>query len=169
MSMSAAAFERCLKADPDLLAQCLEYAQAVISTVSQYAACNRLHPVIERCARWLLMAHDRVPDDTILLTHQFLSQMLGVRRAGVSVAASTLQRAGYIEYEHGRIQVRDRAGLESASCECYSIVEHEWLHTMDYSVSKTPFECGTKAARLDGRVTAGHGVGKRVGESRTGD
>lgn len=137
LSISAADFEDCLRAEPELRAWCLRYAQAVLASVSQFAACNKLHSVNERCARWLLMAHDRVPGDVILLTHLFLSQMLGVRRAGVSVAAATLQAAGFIDYSNnGRIYVRDRPGLESAACECYAVVERQWEQIFGYSVRK---------------------------------
>ena len=137
LSISAADFEDCLRAEPELRAWCLRYAQAVLASVSQFAACNKLHSVNERCARWLLMAHDRVPGDVIPLTHLFLSQMLGVRRAGVSVAAATLQAAGFIDYSNnGRIYVRDRPGLESAACECYAVVERQWEQIFGYSVRK---------------------------------
>lgn len=146
MSMSAADFEACLRAEPELRAWTLRYAQAVLASLSQFAACNKLHSVEERCARWLLMAHDRVPKDVLILTHLFLSQMLGVRRAGVSEAASTLQRAGFIDYNHnGRIHVRDRLGLERAACECYAVVERQWERIFGYCVRKTP---------TDGRVVA---------------
>ncbi|MEO8194240.1 MAG: Crp/Fnr family transcriptional regulator [Gemmatimonadales bacterium] len=100
------------------------YTQAFITLVSQTAACNSAHQLEERCARWLLMTHDRVDGaDTFPLTHEFLSFMLGVRRAGVTVAAGMLQKAGFITYKRGKITVLDRAGLESASCECYGIVK----------------------------------------------
>jgi CRP-like cAMP-binding protein len=137
MSMSASDFEVCLASQPSLERQVLRYAQATIAAISQFAACNRLHPVNERFARWLLMAHDRVPDDTIMLTHEFLGQMLGVRRAGVTVAALTLQRLGFIEYSQGRILIRNRAGLEGASCECYLAVEREFTSIMGYSLRKS--------------------------------
>jgi CRP-like cAMP-binding protein len=137
-SISTADFEACLRAEPELRTWCLRYAQAVLASVSQFAACNKLHSVNERCARWLLMAHDRVPGDVIPLTHLFLSQMLGVRRAGVSVAAATLQAAGFIEYSNnGRIHIRNRLALESASCECYAVVERQWEQIFGYSVRKT--------------------------------
>ena len=98
------------------------YTQAFLTQVAQTASCNRAHDLAERCARWLLMTHDRVHRDHFLLTHEFLGMMLGVRRAGVTVAAGMLQRAGVIRYSRGKITVVDRAALEAASCECYSVV-----------------------------------------------
>jgi CRP-like cAMP-binding protein len=101
------------------------YTQALINQIAQSAACNRLHPIEQRCARWLLLTHDRVAGDRFPLTQQFLAQMLGVRRAGVSVAASMLQTAGLIRYARGVMTVTDRAGLEDAACECYDVVRRE--------------------------------------------
>ena len=89
-------------------------------------ACNRVHRVEQRCARWLLQTHDRVGSDQFLLTQEFLSQMLGVRRARVSAAAGLLQKAGLIRYARGRITVLDRSGLESAACECYRVIKGEF-------------------------------------------
>ena len=106
------------------------YAAAYLAQVSQTAACNRLHELERRCARWLLMTHDRAGGaDRFPLTQEFLAVMLGVRRAGVSVAASHLQSAGLIRYHRGGVQVVDRAGLEAASCECYRAVRArlDWL------------------------------------------
>ena len=102
------------------------YTQALMNLISQSAACNRAHAIDERCARWLLMTHDRVGADRFPLTQQFMAQMLGVRRAGVSAAASILQRAGFIRYSRGVITVTDRSGLESAACTCYQIVRDEF-------------------------------------------
>ena len=135
--MSVRAFRAVVKSQPDLSAALLRYAQATIVSVSQSGACNHLHSVKERCARWLLMAHDRVDGDVVALTQGYLSQMLGVRRAGVTVAASALQKGGSIAYSRGRIDVRDRSLLESAACECYCVVEKEWKKIMGYSGSKT--------------------------------
>jgi CRP-like cAMP-binding protein len=82
--------------------------------------------VEERLARWLLMTHDRADGDTLPLTQEFLATMLGVRRAGVSVAASALQKAGLIAYAQGQITVLDRAGLEAAACECHGVVRRQY-------------------------------------------
>jgi CRP-like cAMP-binding protein len=102
------------------------YSQAYLSQVAQGAACNRLHGIEQRCARWLLLTHDRVGRDQFLLKQEFLADMLGVRRAGVSVAASSLQHAGLIRYRRGVIQVLDRDGLEAASCECYAVIREQF-------------------------------------------
>lgn len=96
------------------------YLQSVIDVLSQSVACNRLHLVRERCARWLSMSADRVHSNDFPLTHEALATMLGVRRAGVSVAAASLQAAGYLSYRRGRFHIIDKAGLDSAACECYA-------------------------------------------------
>jgi len=104
----------------DILARC---THAFMTQVSQTAACNRLHGIEERAARWLLLTHDRVGGaDTFRLTHQFLSFMLGVRRAGVTEALGALMRSGLMSSDNGRVTIIDRRGLEAASCECYAIV-----------------------------------------------
>ena len=102
------------------------FTQAMFVQISQSAACNRAHGIDERCARWLLMTHDRVPGDRFELTQEFLAEMLGTRRPSVSVAASILQRAGFIRYSRGRVEVIARAGLESAACECYGVIAREY-------------------------------------------
>jgi CRP-like cAMP-binding protein len=89
----------------------------------QSTACMALHPVQQRCCRWLLMAHDRVRRDDFHLSHEFLAMMLGATRPTVTVVAGTLQRAGFIKYTHGRMTILDRESLESASCECYATVK----------------------------------------------
>ena len=116
------AFEACAA----LRAVVLSYAQAHHTQVAQTAACNGQHAVVERFARWMLMAHDRAGGDEFPMTQEFAAMMLGVRRAGVSVAAGTLQKAGVIDYGYGRIAVIDRAGLEAASCECYGTVRRQY-------------------------------------------
>jgi CRP-like cAMP-binding protein len=104
----------------------LRYTQARLTQVAQSVVCNRIHSNDQRCARWLLMTHDGVAGDRFELTQEFLAEMLGVGRARVSVAASTLQRAGFIRYSRGRVEVVDRAGLERAACECYAVIAREF-------------------------------------------
>ena len=98
------------------------YTQVVIAQMMQSTACNALHHVQQRCARWLLMTHDRMHEQDFALSHEFLAVMLGVQRPTVSVVAATLQHAGLIRYTHGRVTVTNRKGLEAASCECYPII-----------------------------------------------
>ncbi len=102
-----------------------KYARLAIGQLMQTAACNRLHSLEERCCRWLLMAHDSALSDTFPLTHEFLAMMLGVQRAGVSIAANFLQKAGLIQYARGRVTITNRSGLEDATCECYETVRAE--------------------------------------------
>lgn len=107
------------------------FAQAYYIMAAQSAGCNRLHPVEERCARWLLLTHDRVGADTFPLSHEFLGYMLGVRRPSVTVAMGTLQRAGLLTYHRGIVTVLDRPGLEAASCECYAIIHRAFAALPD--------------------------------------
>lgn len=102
------------------------YLQAYVNMLGQLAACNRLHSVYERCSRWLLLTHDRVNCTQIPLTHEYLAMMLGTGRSGVTIAAATLQQAGFIRYGHGKITILDRPGLEDASCECYVIAREQF-------------------------------------------
>jgi CRP-like cAMP-binding protein len=95
---------------------------ALMRQILHGAACNRIHSMEERCARWLLMTHDRAGEETFPLTQEFLSHMLGVRRSTVNVATGMLKKAGFIRYVRGKLTVVDRAGLESASCECYKAI-----------------------------------------------
>jgi CRP-like cAMP-binding protein len=99
------------------------YSQLVFETVSQSAACNRLHVIEQRCARWLLMSQDRVGRAEFNLTQEFLAEMLGVRRPGVTVAMGALEKAGLIGHSRGMIAVIDRPGLEKVACECYRTVK----------------------------------------------
>jgi CRP-like cAMP-binding protein len=102
------------------------FAQMTFTLSAQSTACNRLHPVEERLARWLLMTNDRLGGDELNLTQQIVSEMLGVRRASVTTAAGVLQKAGLIAYHRGRVRVLDRKGLEAAACECYQVVRAEF-------------------------------------------
>jgi CRP-like cAMP-binding protein len=97
------------------------YSLALMGQMSRTAGCNRVHPVEERLARWLLMTHDRVGADTFFLTHEFLAAMLGVRRPSVTVAAGLLQRAGLIDYLRGNLRILDRPRLEETACEDYRL------------------------------------------------
>ena len=92
----------------------------------QSGACHRLHTVEERCARWLLLMRDGAGSDTFLLTQQFLSEMMCVRRASVNLAVGLFRRAGYIRYIRGKVTIVDLSGLESASCDCYKLVREEY-------------------------------------------
>ena len=103
------------------------YTQAYLSLVAQGAACNRLHTIEQRCARWLLMMHDRTGGSGVLqLKQEFLALMLGVRRIGVTIAAGALQEAGLIRYRRGQIRIVGREGLEEVACECYAVVRRRF-------------------------------------------
>jgi CRP-like cAMP-binding protein len=125
LRMNAEVFIREVYWGSPLHTMLLRYMQALMNQFAQTAACNRLHCVEERCCRWLLMTHDRVESDEFLLTHEFLSLMLGVCRASVSEVAAILQQAGFIRYQRGRITILNREGLEAASCECYQALKQE--------------------------------------------
>jgi CRP-like cAMP-binding protein len=126
LRIATAAFTAEVKRNGPLVRVLNRYTQALFNQVAQTTACNRLHLVEQRCARWLLQTHDRVGSDQFLLTQEFLAQMLGVRRSGVSAAAGLLQKAGLIRYARGRITILDRAALESAACECYGVIKREF-------------------------------------------
>ena len=121
LRMAAAPFSEALERLPNFRRLLHRYALVQHGQVARTAACNGRHDIPQRLARWLLMAHDRSEADTYPMTHEFLSMMLGVRRAGISVAAGTLQKAGLIRYTAGKLTITDRLGLENASCECYGI------------------------------------------------
>jgi CRP-like cAMP-binding protein len=123
--LAAGTFRELLPTLPALDALLRRYSVYFIAQVSQSLACNSLHSVERRCARWLLMTHDRVGGDEFTLTHEVLSQMLAVRRASVSEAADALRDRGVIQYSRGRVMVTDRDGLEGAACECYRIVRDQ--------------------------------------------
>jgi CRP-like cAMP-binding protein len=104
-------------------------ASNFLALSAQTAACNRLHSIEQRCARWLLMAYDRVKSETMPMTHEFLASMLGVRRAGVTTTAGELQRSGLISYRQGSLTIRDPEGLQALACECYR-ADHDQLNRM---------------------------------------
>ncbi len=103
----------------------LRYTQALMTQMSQTAACNRHHSVEQQLCRWLLLTQDRVAQRELVITQELIAGMLGVRREGVTEAAGNLQRAGCISYRRGHISVLDRTGLEARSCECYALVRKE--------------------------------------------
>jgi CRP-like cAMP-binding protein len=121
LRLPAAAFQDALVQIPSLRPLLNRYALVHHGQVARTAACNGRHHIDQRLARWLLMAHDRAEGDTYPMTHEFLSMMLGVRRAGISTAAMMLQKAELIRYGAGKMTITDRPGLENASCECYGI------------------------------------------------
>jgi CRP-like cAMP-binding protein len=104
----------------------LRYTQALIAQMTQTAVCNRHHSVNQQLCRWLLLTLDRMAGSKLSMTQELIASMLGVRREGVTLAASSLQRAGLIEYQRGQIAVLDRPGLERCTCECYAVVKKEY-------------------------------------------
>ena len=119
--MPNAAFMRTLRQSPAFERLARRNAEARRFSIEQSCACNAVHTVKQRCARWLLMTHDRVGRDTFPLTQNFLSIMLGVRRPSVTAAAEALHAQGAIRYHRGIVVIEDRASLEAASCECYAV------------------------------------------------
>lgn len=124
MRMKAAHFLKALPLNPQLQYAIQGYTHTLMVEVAQTAACNRFHVLEERLARWLLMTGDRTRSNDFLLTQEFLSHMLGVRRVGVTKAAGELQKRGLIEYSRGSLHIVDRPGLEQASCSCYRPVNN---------------------------------------------
>jgi CRP-like cAMP-binding protein len=126
LCLTAAAFEQELEASRTLRELLQRYTQALISQVSQSVVCSTAHTMEQRMCRWLLVTHDRVGEDVMPLTHEFLAQMLGARRPSVTIAAGVLKKAGLIDYRRGKIIMLNRPGLEAASCECYAVVRGEF-------------------------------------------
>lgn len=104
----------------------LRYTQYLMTQISQTAVCNRLHSVVQQLCRWLLINHDLLQTNELIMTHDLIANMLGVRREGVTIAAGQLQQMGLIEYVRGTITMLDRDGLEAAGCECYRVVKDEY-------------------------------------------
>ncbi len=104
----------------------LRYTQALIAQISQTTGCNSLHNLDQRLARWMLEVQDRVNSDELKLTHEFISHMLGVRRAGVTQAAQKLQESGLIRYQRGNVKILNQRGLEASSCECFRVLREEY-------------------------------------------
>ncbi|WP_339380975.1 Crp/Fnr family transcriptional regulator [Brasilonema sp. UFV-L1] len=126
MRMKAEVFKACVTPSTTLYRLLQYYTQTLFNQIAQSVACNSLHSIEKRFCRWLLMSHDRAESDEFPLTQEFLAQMLGVRRAGVSVVASTFQKDGIISYRRGQMKILNRGGLEAASCECYAKLKQEF-------------------------------------------
>ena len=128
--LRATALREMAEALPTLRDRCLRYVQVMLMQNSQIAACNARHELPGRLARWLLMSRDRIDGDDLPMTQEFLSFMLGVRRAGISVVANSLQAQGLIRQSRGRITILDRAGLQEKACTCYRMIEHNRARIM---------------------------------------
>ena len=123
--IAAARFRQAAEESEAIRSIVVRYGEMLLIQVQQTAACNALHVVEARLSRWLLQARDRLESNTICLTHEFLSQMLGVRRTTVTVVAHMLQQAGLIRYHRGQIEILDRSGLEARACECYEAIRQQ--------------------------------------------
>lgn len=123
LRMPSDVFKKMATGDTALHRIALRYLNAYLSQVSQSVACNRLHAIEQRLARWMLMSHDRMHNDEFQITQEYIATMLGVHRPSVSLAAAALQRAGLLEYKRGTIKILNREGLEEAACECYTVVK----------------------------------------------
>lgn len=115
----------------------LRYTQALITQISQTAVCNRLHSVEEQLCRWLLLSHDRLESDKLVMTHDLISNMLGVRREGITMAARKLVKRNLIKNFRGTMTILDRAGLEEACCECYEVVNTEYNRLLGRGMART--------------------------------
>ena len=119
---------------PRLLRTLKRYLYVLMTQLAQSVACGHFHEVEPRLARWLLMSHDRAHSDHLQLTHEFLADMLGVRRSGVTIAAGALQLRKLIHYSRGRITILDRKGLEAAACECYEALSEDYTRLLRYDL-----------------------------------
>lgn len=126
LRMETKQFQRITNDSPVLLRTINRYVYFTMAELSHTATCHHFHEIAQRLARWLLMTHDRAHANHFHLTHEFLADMLGVRRSGITVAAGALQDSKLIGYTRGEITILDRAGLEAASCECYGLVNEDY-------------------------------------------
>ena len=126
------------KADGALATAARRYALSFMTMASQGAACNRLHSIEQRAARWLLMINDRLDRNPFELTQEFMAIMLGATRPSVSLAASVLKKAGLIDYQRGRITIVDRPGLEAVACECYELISDEYERSTGALLRRRP-------------------------------
>jgi CRP-like cAMP-binding protein len=130
LRMSASAFKEAIAVGGTLQRVAQRYLLAYLALVSQSVACNRLHNIEERFARWVLMTHDRVDGDEFFLTQEFIADMLGVHRPSVSLVAGAFQQAGFIKYSRGAMKIVSREGLEAASCECYGAAREQFARLL---------------------------------------
>lgn len=131
LKMKAELFKSEVTASSPLYDMLQRYTQALLDQVAQTSGCNRLHSIEQRFCRWMLMCQDRMGSDQFPLTQEFLAQMLGVRRAGVSEIASVIQKAGLIQYNRGKITVLNQQRLEASSCECYAVIKQQFDRLLD--------------------------------------
>ncbi len=148
LRMKAEQFKRELAHSPSMRAVMLLYVHAFFNQVAQSAACNRFHSLQQRCCRWLLMTHDRMQSNEFLLTQEFLANLLGVQRTGVTAAASALQQAGLIHYKRGAVTIIDRRGLEARSCECYRVSKLEFESSARCPANSAAFPAGMSWTRI---------------------
>ncbi len=132
----------------------LRYTQALITQMSQTAACNRHHSLVQQLCRWLLLTLDRMPTNELIMTQELVASMLGVRREGVTEAAGKLQQAGVISYRRGHITVLDRSGLESQVCECYDVVKKEFARLLPEVSQRQDIFLQSRNARAEAAVRA---------------
>jgi hypothetical protein len=126
----------------------LRYTQSLITQISQTAVCNRLHGVEQQLCRWLLINHDQLVSNKLVMTQELIANMLGVRREGVSIAATHLQEKGVIKYSRGTISILDRKKLEAVACECYQVVMDEYDRLLgEYIPTNRPKKRTVKATR----------------------
>jgi CRP-like cAMP-binding protein len=130
LRMTGADFTRLLRRSPAMFHILDRYLYVLMAQLTRSSACTRFHEIEPRLARWLLMTHDRAHADHFHLTHEFLADMLGVRRSGVSIAAGALQLRNLIGYSRGEIRILNRKGLESASCECYDAMQEDYADVL---------------------------------------
>lgn len=147
LRMSADAFRHAAGNGTSLQSLAQRYLLAYMALLSQSVACNRLHTIEERFARWMLMTHDRVEGDSFYLTQEFIADMLGVHRPSVSLVAGAFQQAGFLKYSRGQLSISDREGLEDAACECYATSRAQFRELYLAADKSTRDTAGAKSAR----------------------